>query len=99
MAEYMADDPVWDSDPDHTGPVSLADLGVSAQLAQRLRAWNERFNGIALTDFEFPSVDEERRWRREGLALAFELQNQLPDVEVGYAEDNDPRPVRDRRGP
>jgi hypothetical protein len=58
MAEYMSDDPVWDSDVDHMGPVVLQDLGVSAKLVQRLQAWNERFNGIALTGFEFTSVDE-----------------------------------------
>ncbi|GIF45264.1 hypothetical protein [Actinoplanes xinjiangensis] len=99
MAEYMSDDPVWDSDLDHMGPVVLQDLGVSTQLVQRLQAWNERFNGLALTDFEFTSVDEERSWRREGLTLAYELQNELPDIEISYAEDTDPRPVRDRRGP
>ncbi|MBM2620495.1 hypothetical protein JIG36_33800 [Actinoplanes sp. LDG1-06] len=99
MAEYMSDDPVWDSDLDHMGPVVLQDLGVSSQLVQRLRAWNERFNGIALTDFEFTSVDEEQSWRQEGLTLAYELQNELPDIEISYAEDTDARPVRDRRGP
>lgn len=98
MAEYMTDDPVWDSDLDHMGPVVLQDLGVSAQLVQRLQAWNERFNGIALTDFEFTSVDAERSWRREGLALAYDLQNELPDIEISYAEDTDRRPVRDRHG-
>jgi hypothetical protein len=99
MAEYMSDDPVWDSDLDHMGPVILQDLGVSMQLVQRLQAWNERFNGIALTDFEFTSGDEERSWRQEGLAFAYELQSELPDIEIRYAEDTDPRPVRDRRGP
>jgi hypothetical protein len=99
MAEYMSDDPVWDSDPDHMGPVVLADLGVSARLARRLRAWNDRFSDIALTDFEFPGAEERRRWLREGLTLAHELQNELPDIEISYAEDADRRPVRDRRGP
>jgi hypothetical protein len=81
------------------GPVVLQDLGVSAKLVQRLQAWNERFNGIALTGFEFTSVDGERSWRQEGLALAFELQNELPDIEISYAEDTDSRLVHDRRGP
>jgi hypothetical protein len=97
MAEYMTDDPVWDSDLDHMGPVVLQDLGVSTQLVQRLQAWNERFNGIALTDFEFINADEERRWRQDGLTLAYELQNELPDIEISYAEN--PTPLRDRRGP
>jgi hypothetical protein len=99
MAEYMDDDPVWDSDFDHMGPVVLKDLGVSAQLVRRLQAWNEHFNSIALTDFEFVGEDEERSWRQEGLTLAYELQNELPDIEISYADDTDPRPVRDRRGP
>jgi hypothetical protein len=99
MAEYMDDDPVWDLDLDHMGPVVLQDLGGSAQLVRRLQAWNEHFNGIALTDFEFPSQTEERSWQREGLRLAYELQNELPDIEISYANDTDPRPVRDRHGP
>jgi hypothetical protein len=53
MAEYMDDDPVWDSDADHLGPVELEQLGVSAHLVERLRAWNEHYHGIALTDLEF----------------------------------------------
>ncbi len=99
MAEYMDDDPVWDSDADHLGPVALADLGVSAQLVQRLRAWNEHVKGIALMDVEFRSPDEERRWEQEGLQLAYQLQNELPDIEISYAHDTDDRPVRERRGP
>lgn len=95
----MSDDPVWDSDLDHMGPVVLHDLGVSAQLVQRLQAWNERYNAIALTGFEFAGVDEEQRWRQDGRALAYELQNELPDIEISYFEDADPRPLRDRRGP
>lgn len=99
MAEYMDDDPVWDSDLDHLGPVVLEDLGVSTQLVRRLRAWNETFKRIALTDFAFSSAEEERRWQQEGLGLAYELQDALPDIEISYANDTDPRPVRDRRGP
>lgn len=99
MAEYMDDDPVWDSDVDHLGPVVLEELGVSDGLVQRLRAWNEGFNGIALTGFQFGSIDEERRWEQEGLRLAYELQNELPDIEISYAHDMDERAVRERRGP
>ncbi|SNY69224.1 hypothetical protein SAMN05421748_1354 [Paractinoplanes atraurantiacus] len=99
MAEYMSDDPVWDSDPENMGPVVLRDLGVSEQLVQRLRAWNDRFGAIALTDFEFAGADEELSWRQDGLTLAYDLQNELPDIEISYAQDGDPRPVRDRRGP
>ncbi|MDI6100930.1 hypothetical protein QLQ12_20150 [Actinoplanes sp. NEAU-A12] len=99
MAEYGVDDPVWDSDMEHMGPVALEDLGVSARLVRRLRAWNDQFNGVALTGFDFPHVEEADRWRQTGLGLAYELQNELPDIEISYVEDADPRPVRERRGP
>ena len=95
MAEFGAGDPVWDA-PD---PVALAGLGVSAPLARRLRAWHDRYLDIATTDFEFPGPDEEELWVRDGLRLAYDLQNELPDIEVSYAHDDDRRPVRERRGP
>jgi hypothetical protein len=98
MAEYMNEDPVWDSDLDHLGPVKLESLGIEMHLVERLRAWNDQFNGIALTGYEFPSPDEESRWQQEGLQLAYELQNQLPDIEISYAHDQDSRPMRERRG-
>ncbi|MEU4563204.1 hypothetical protein AB0F72_32905 [Actinoplanes sp. NPDC023936] len=99
MAEYMDDDPVWDSDWDHMGPVVLADLGISESLISSLQAWNAQFNAIALTGFEFPSAEVEEAWRQEGLRLAYLLQNELPDVEISYVHDDDPRPLRKRRGP
>ena len=100
MAEHVGDDGVWDPDSDHYGPAELEDLGVSVALVQRFRAWNGQFQQIALTDFEFPDPDEEQRWLREGLQLAYALQNELPDIEISYAhDDDDDRPVRERRGP
>jgi hypothetical protein len=68
-------------------------------LIERLRAWNERYNGIARTGYEFRTPDEEAVWQSEGLQLAHELQNELPDVEIRYAHNHDDRPVRERRGP
>jgi hypothetical protein len=99
MAEYTGDDPVWDSDHDHYGPVDLGELGVSERLSQRLRSWNDRYGATALTDFEFPTPEDEADWRREGLDLAYDLQNELPDIDISYSEDGDDRPVRQRRGP
>jgi hypothetical protein len=99
MAEHIGDDGVWDDNPGHMDPVVLDDLGVSAGLVRRLQAWNGEYQSTALTDFEFPSHAEERRWAREGLQLAYELQNELPDIEIGYAHDGDGRPMRERRGP
>ncbi|WP_239092678.1 hypothetical protein [Paractinoplanes abujensis] len=98
MADHLGDG-LWDSDPDHRGPAELDDLGLSAELVARLRAWNGQFQRTALTEFEFPSAEAERRWVSDGLHLAFDLQNALPDIEVSYAHDDDHRPMRDRRGP
>ncbi|GAA0573507.1 hypothetical protein GCM10010172_67710 [Paractinoplanes ferrugineus] len=99
MAEHIGDDGVWDADPDRHGPVTLDDLCITAGLARRLRAWNRQYQGTALTDFEFASPEDERRWVQEGLKLAYELQNELPDIDISYAHDDDGRPVRERRGP
>jgi hypothetical protein len=98
MAEHIGDDGVWDEDSDHVGPVAVEDLGVTAGLAQRLRTWNGQYQSTALTDFTFASPEDERRWVQEGLELAYELQNELPDIEISYAHDDDGRPVRQRRG-
>nr|WP_205706798.1 hypothetical protein [Kineococcus vitellinus] len=98
MAEYMDDDPVWDSDVDHVGPVVLDDLGVSPTLTRRLQAWNERYNRPPLTKPRFGREEAKAAWLEEGLRLAYALQNELPDIEISCFEDGDRRPVRDRRG-
>ncbi|GIM91724.1 hypothetical protein [Paractinoplanes toevensis] len=95
MAEHIGDDGVWDT----VSPFVLDDLGVSAGLVQRLRAWNSQYQRTAFTDFDFPTQEEERRWAQLGLQLAYELQNELPDIEISYAHDDDNRPMRERRGP
>ena len=99
MSEWGDQDPAWDSDPDHMGSVDLAELGVSPGLVEQLRAWNERFNALGLTDYRWPDAEEERAWIQEGLRLAYQLQNELPDVEISYVDDGDDRPLRERRGP
>lgn len=99
MAEHVGGDPVWDSDQDHLGQAELEDLGVSPSLVRRLRAWNDRYGAIARTDFAFVPPEDEAIWRRQGLDLAYELQNELPDIEISYVEDEDDRPLRRRRGP
>lgn len=98
MAEWTESDPVWDSDIDHLGPVALADLRVSDALIERLRAWNQRFNDLHRSDYRWPSVELEKAWRADGLNLAYQLQNELPDIEIGFAHDDDSRPLRRRRG-
>lgn len=99
MAEYGVEDPVWARPTGHGGPVRLTDLGVTPQLVSRLRGWNEQFENLAATDFEWESPEVEDAWIREGLNLAYELQNQLPDIDISYAHDGDGRSVRERRGP
>ncbi|AEV85270.1 hypothetical protein ACWT_4250 [Actinoplanes sp. SE50] len=91
MAEYGVHDPVWERPRGSGSPVSLADHGVSESLVRRLRAWNETFE-------RYGTRDEDRAddaWAAEGLALAHELQRELPDVEVRYYHGDDDRPLRD----
>ncbi len=90
MAEYSVGDPVWDR-PLGTGePVSLHHLGVSDALVQRLRGWNEQFEQLALTDFEWESPQAHTAWVQQGLQLAHEL----PEVDVRYFHADDDRPLR-----
>jgi hypothetical protein len=76
-AEHIGDDGVWNDDSDHVGPVVLNDLGVSAGLTRRLKEWNGLYQETALTDFQFPSPEDQQRWVQEGLQLAYELQNRV----------------------
>ena len=96
---HIGDDGVWGKASDHVSLVVLDDLGVSAGLVQRLRAWNLQYQRTAFTDFDFPTPEEERLRAQQGLQLAYELQNELPDVKISYAHDDDNRPMRERRGP
>ena len=99
MAEFVDDDPVWDGDVEHMGPVVLDELGVSPALVRRLRSWNERYGRVSSVEATSGGREERETWVREGLSLAYALQDELPDVEVSYFEDGDRRPVRERRGP
>lgn len=89
MAEYSGGDPVWDRPVGRGGMVELADLEVSESLARRLREWNEVFERSALSeDWDDPV------WVEQGLALAHELQRELPDIDVRYGHADDDRPLR-----
>ncbi|GIE76494.1 hypothetical protein Aph02nite_24440 [Actinoplanes philippinensis] len=90
MAEYFAGDPVWERPRGSGSPVSLEELGVSESLGRRLRAWNETYERHGLGGEEWASA----AWAEEGLALAHELQRELPDVEVRYFHGDDDRPLR-----
>ncbi len=89
MAEYSVGDPVWDRPVGTGGPVELADLEVSPPLVRRLREWNEVFEVLGLTD-DWDATD----WVQQGLALAHELQRELPDIDVRYRHADDDRPLR-----
>jgi hypothetical protein len=95
MAEHGVDDPVWDRPVGDGEPVDLSDLGVSAALVQRLRAWNQTYQRLALTDFEWVNAQAESDWVNEGLRLAQQLQNELPDIAIRYLHADDDRPLRD----
>ncbi len=93
MAEHGVGDPVWDRPRGGGEPVPLSGLGVSDSLVQRLRAWNGTYERSAPTD---GWADSEARsaWVRHGLALARELQQELPDVDVRYSHAGDDRSLR-----
>jgi hypothetical protein len=99
MAEWGVEDPVWDSDREHYGPVALVDLDVSEGLIAQLREWNQRFNALHQNDYRWPDTEQERAWQADGLDLAYRLQNEMSDIEISYVEDGDQRPLRQRRGP
>lgn len=94
MAEYSVSDPVWDRPVETGEPVSLSELSVSDALVQRLREWNEQFEQLALTDFEWASPQTQAAWVQRGLDLAHELQQELPEVDVRYLHADDDRPLR-----
>jgi len=93
MAEYGVEDPVWDRPHGHRGEISLADLGVSESLVRRLREWNATFERSPRSD-ELGGPAAISEWVRRGLHLAYDLQWELPDVEVRYAHAGDDRPLR-----
>ena len=91
MAEHGVDDPAWARPKGHGEPVDLASLGVPADLVAALRAWNQRYEALARTDFAWPSEQDEQDWRAQGAGLAAALQRALPDVEVWIWEDGTAR--------
>jgi hypothetical protein len=103
MAEHT-DAFLWnrtpDRNPDDAYVVDPAPLGMSPELIARLEAWNVEWSRRAL-GLE-TSEDSAEAWDRTGLRLAYELQAELDalghDIDVRYAHDDDPRPLRERRG-
>jgi hypothetical protein len=110
MAEHSGTG-LWDRDDERYGDVDADDLGRSGGLSARLADWVRRFEehsgrwswGAPPRDQRAADEAEWAAWRREGLDLAFAVQDEVEalghDVEVVYEEDDDLRPVRQRRGP
>lgn len=94
MAEHGVTVPVWDRPLGTGGPVSPEELAVPDALVQRLREWNEQFERLALTDFQWESPQVRTAWVQKGLLLAHELQRELPEVDVRYVHADDDRPLR-----
>ena len=74
-------------------------LGISPELVARLEAWNVEWSRRALG---LGTSGDSKTWERTGLRLAYELQAEFDalghDIDVRYAHDDDPRPLRERRG-
>ena len=88
MAAPTTRDPLFATPFGRCTVVDPEALFVTPGLVARLRAWNAAYPGPQRLD---------EPWCATGLALARELQDELWDVAVHYFEDDDPRPVRERR--
>ena len=106
MAEYGGT-VLWNRSPapnSSSYQIDPADLGVSSTLGTRLSAWNDHWQDMVYRGaLESPGSAEVTAWTRDGLDLAFDVQHELDalghDIDVRYHHDDDPRPLRERRGP
>jgi hypothetical protein len=105
MAEH-SDVFLWNRSP-HQDPledyvVDPAGLGVSSTLVERLDRWNDEWGRRALGLGALEGSASGTDWQREGLRLAYQLQAEFDalglDIDVRYFHDDDPRPLRERRG-
>jgi hypothetical protein len=90
MPEYGMDVPLWDRS-DYPQSTAGEVAGLSPQLVERLRAWNEQW----LDAHDRPeklisrwSAAEAHAWTQLGYRLAWQLQAELPDVEILIADDS-----------
>jgi hypothetical protein len=84
MADYTAF-PLWDRSPGGFSDIDPADLGLSDDLQNRLRAWAASYESLPMTDFEWPSPADELHFKVAGFRLAADVQQELGlDVEVLY---------------
>ncbi|MFC5928831.1 hypothetical protein D6T64_08805 [Cryobacterium melibiosiphilum] len=102
MEEYTVTLPLWDRSPspDKTfGPFEPGDLGLPPDLEARLAAYNQRFERLMGSEFEWPSEQEHLDFVIDGHLLAAALQRAFGHrVLVLYREDDSelsriPRPT------
>jgi hypothetical protein len=74
--------PLWDRSPQGFGAVDEVDVGISTQLATRLRDWNARWAAHPPERPRRWSAKDEHQWVETGHRLARQLQSELTDVEV-----------------
>ncbi|MGV9294169.1 hypothetical protein [Amycolatopsis sp. NPDC003676] len=94
MAEWSAD-PLWVFDPyahDVTTPVDPAspELGLSAELARDLSAWQDEWDAMMNHDdpasSAFPSAEAERSFDERGWELARRVRREVPaEWDVSYS--------------
>ncbi|MBB1260700.1 hypothetical protein [Streptomyces alkaliterrae] len=91
MAGAVVDAPLWDRTPGHPRyPLCYGELGVSAELAERLEQWNSRYESTVFDEWD---DGESEAFARDGAQLAVALRRELgPDVEVLYGDGISPPP-------
>ena len=92
MTEEGVDVPVWrmPADVGLVSPEELRDIGVSAPLVDRLKAWARDCDAPYLSRLR---LDDLREGGQVSLRLARQLQAELPDYEIFIMQDGSPRPL------
>lgn len=104
MFEYTVDLPLWDRTPGPDqwfGPIPRGALDVSADLEERLAAWNAGIEAALGSELVWPSPDAQLDAVVEGFLLAAALQEELgSDTVVLYGDDggDDPLPSANPAG-
>lgn len=94
MPEHVSMLPLWDSSPSNDkwyGPIERGALGISAELEERLYAWNELYQSLAGPNFDGPSPEQGLDFDVAGHFLAAELQRELGDRALVLYVDEDER--------
>ena len=81
--------PLWDRSPGIGGPLQPDAIGISDELADRLREWNERWLDHPPEQPPQWSALEAKQWRESGYRLAWQLSAELTEVEILVLDEND----------